>query len=70
MDLLTDTSGGPNVLKVRGAAIARRSRAATPARSPSTSTDGLKDLRAMLAEGKARGLAMPLVKTRSPATRR
>ena len=39
MDLLSDTSGGPNVLKVRGAGGRQPcSRAATAGRSPSTST--------------------------------
>jgi len=61
MDLLSDTSGGPNVLKVRGPAIAKALKGAGPGEVTFDVADGLKDLRAMLAEGKARGLAMPLV---------
>jgi 3-hydroxyisobutyrate dehydrogenase len=61
MDLLSDTSGGPNVLKVRGAAIAKALKTGDHGPVTFDVADGLKDLRAMLAEGKARGLAMPLV---------
>jgi 3-hydroxyisobutyrate dehydrogenase len=48
MELLSDTSGGPNVLKVRG---------------PVTFDidSAVKDLRTMLAEGKDRGVELPLV---------
>jgi 3-hydroxyisobutyrate dehydrogenase len=61
MDLLSDTSGGPNVLKVRGPAVAKALKTGDPGAVTFGVRDGLKDLRAMLAEGKARGLSMPLV---------
>jgi 3-hydroxyisobutyrate dehydrogenase len=38
MDLFADTSGGPNILKVRGPAIAAALSGGPPARRPSTST--------------------------------
>lgn len=59
--LLSETSGGPNVLKVRGPAIANALKTGDYGPVTFNVSDGLKDLRAMLAEGKARGLAMPLV---------
>ncbi|HUI95076.1 MAG TPA: NAD(P)-dependent oxidoreductase [Xanthobacteraceae bacterium] len=60
MDLLSDTSGGPNVLKVRGPAVAKQLKGVD---APVTFDldSGAKDLRAMLAEGGARGLELPLV---------
>jgi len=60
MDLLSDTSGGPNVLKVRGPAVAKQLKGID---APVTFDldSGAKDLRAMLAEGRARGLELPLV---------
>jgi 3-hydroxyisobutyrate dehydrogenase len=60
VELFADTSGGPNVLKARGAAVA----AALSAKEPSSATfdcDGIrKDLRTMLAEARARGFELPL----------
>jgi len=61
MDLLSDTSGGPNVLKVRGATIAKQLKGADAGAVTFDVDSGLKDLRAMLAEGRARGLELPLV---------
>jgi 3-hydroxyisobutyrate dehydrogenase len=61
MDLLSDTSGGPNVLKVRAPAIAKALKTGDGGPVTFDVGGGLKDLRAMLAEGKARGLEMPLV---------
>jgi 3-hydroxyisobutyrate dehydrogenase len=61
MDLLADTSGGPNVLKIRGPAIANALKTGDHGSVTFNVDDGLKDLRAMLAEGKARSLSMPLV---------
>lgn len=60
MDIFADTSGGPNMLKVRGPAIA----ATLQGQSTSSVTFDIdlirKDLRAMIDEASARGLAMPL----------
>jgi 3-hydroxyisobutyrate dehydrogenase len=61
MDLLSDTSGGPNVLKVRGPAIAKALKTGDGGPVTFDVASGLKDLRAMLAEGKAHGLDLPLV---------
>src|SRR5215468_137727 len=61
MDLLADTSGGPNVLKVRGATVAKQLKGVGPGTVTFDVDSGLKDLRAMLAEGRARGLELPLV---------
>ncbi|HXF87763.1 MAG TPA: NAD(P)-dependent oxidoreductase [Xanthobacteraceae bacterium] len=61
MDLMCDTSGGPNVLKVRGAAIAAKLRGADTGPVTFDLDSAMKDMRAMLAEGKARGLELPLV---------
>jgi 3-hydroxyisobutyrate dehydrogenase len=61
MDLLSDTSGGPNVLKVRGAAVAKQLKGVDAGAVTFDVDSGLKDLRAMLAEGRARGVELPLV---------
>jgi 3-hydroxyisobutyrate dehydrogenase len=61
MDLMCDTSGGPNVLKVRGAAIAAKLKGADTGPVTFDLDSAMKDMRAMLAEGKARGLELPLV---------
>ena len=59
MDLLADTSGGPNVLKVRGAALAKMLAGEPPAAPAFDLASGIKDLRTMLAEGQRarRGIA-------------
>ncbi len=62
MDLFADTSGGPNVLKVRGPAIAAALSGKDPG-PPAFDVDSIrKDLRTMIAEAKARGFDLPLVK--------
>ena len=61
MDLFSDTSGGPNVLKVRGGAIADMLKGAAGGAATFDIDSCRKDLRVMLAEGQARGIAMPLV---------
>jgi 3-hydroxyisobutyrate dehydrogenase len=61
MDLFADTSGGPNILKVRGPAIAAALAGGPPAQ-PTFDVDSIrKDLRTMLAEGRKRGVDLPLV---------
>ena len=61
MDLFADTSGGPNVLKVRGPAIAKALAGQDPG-PPAFDVDSIrKDLRTMLAEGKGKGFDLPLV---------
>jgi 3-hydroxyisobutyrate dehydrogenase len=61
MDLLSDTSGGPNILKVRGPTVAKQMKGVEPATVSFDVDSGIKDLRAMLAEGQARGVELPLV---------
>jgi 3-hydroxyisobutyrate dehydrogenase len=61
MDLLSDTSGGPNVLKVRGAKIAEMLEGGDGGPVTFDIDGGLKDLRTMLAEGRSRGLELPLL---------
>jgi 3-hydroxyisobutyrate dehydrogenase len=61
MDLFADTSGGPNVLKVRGPNIAKALAGHDPG-PPAFDVDSIrKDLRTMLAEAKGRGFDLPLV---------
>jgi len=61
MEFLSETSGGPNMLKNRGPAIA----AALDGRDPGAANFDVdlicKDLSTMLAEAKARGASLPLV---------
>jgi 3-hydroxyisobutyrate dehydrogenase len=62
MEFLSETSGGPNVLKTRGPAIA----AALEGRDPGTAVTFdvdlvCKDLATMLAEAQAHGATLPLV---------
>ena len=61
MELLSDTSGGPNVLKVRGAGVAAMLSGGDGGPVTFDIDSAVKDLRTMLAEGKARGLELPLV---------
>jgi 3-hydroxyisobutyrate dehydrogenase len=60
MEFLSETSGGPNMLKTRGPAIA----AALDGKDPGVANFDIdlvcKDLATMLAEAKARGGALPL----------
>jgi 3-hydroxyisobutyrate dehydrogenase len=61
MDLLSDTSGGPNVLKVRGPAIADALKGGPGGPVTFDLDSAIKDLRTMLSEGRRRGLELPLV---------
>jgi 3-hydroxyisobutyrate dehydrogenase len=61
MDLFADTSGGTNVIKMRGPVVATMLKGGDPGPVGFPIDGGLKDLRTMLAEGKARGLELPLV---------
>jgi len=61
IDLMADTSGGPNILKVRGPVIAAALNGTDP--SPASfDVDGLrKDLKTMIAEARVRQTSLPLV---------
>ena len=61
MDLLADTSGGPNVLKVRGAGVAQMLKGGDAGPVTFDVDSAVKDLRTMVAEGKARGVELPLL---------
>ena len=61
MDLLSDTSGGPNVLKVRGPVIAKILKGGNPGPVTFDVDSSVKDLRTMLAEAGSRGIELPLV---------
>jgi 3-hydroxyisobutyrate dehydrogenase len=60
MELMSDTSGAPNILKVRGGAIAD-ALSGKPPSAPAFDIDSIrKDLRTMIAEAKVRGATLPL----------
>jgi 3-hydroxyisobutyrate dehydrogenase len=61
IDLMSDTSGGPNVLKVRGPALVKLLKGEDPGPAMFTLDNGIKDLRTMLAEGTRSGVELPLV---------
>jgi 3-hydroxyisobutyrate dehydrogenase len=61
MELLSDTSGGPNVLKVRGGPIASMLKGGDGGPVTFDIDSAVKDLRTMLAEGRERGVELPLV---------
>src|SRR5262245_16683806 len=63
MDLLADTSGGPNVLKVRGAGVAQMLKGGDGGPVTFDVDSAVKDLRTMVAEGKSRGVELPLTET-------
>ena len=60
IDILADTSGGPNVLKGRGAALAAAMGGQAPASVTVDVETMRKDLRTMVEEGRAAGIALPL----------
>jgi 3-hydroxyisobutyrate dehydrogenase len=61
MDLFADTSGGPNVLKIRGPMIAKMLAGGDNVPGAFALDSGRKDLRTMLAEAKTRGIELPLI---------
>jgi 3-hydroxyisobutyrate dehydrogenase len=61
MELLADTSGGPNVLKVRGPVVATMLKGGDIGPVTFDIDSAVKDLRTMLGEGKRQGLELPLV---------
>jgi 3-hydroxyisobutyrate dehydrogenase len=61
IDLFSDSSGGPNVLKSRGPALVRMLEGEDTGAVTFSLDDGAKDLRTMLAEGAAHGVEMPVV---------
>jgi 3-hydroxyisobutyrate dehydrogenase len=61
IDLFSDSSGGTNALKARGAAIAAMLAGGDPGPTTFDVASGCKDLRTMLAEAKERGAELPLI---------
>jgi 3-hydroxyisobutyrate dehydrogenase len=60
MDLFADTSGGANILKVRGTALAAMLKGNDPGPVTFSLDNGVKDLHTMLAEGNSLGIELPL----------
>ncbi len=61
MDLLSDTSGAANVLKVRAPGIAAMLKGGAGGPVTFDVDGGIKDMQSMLAEAKSRGIELPLV---------
>jgi 3-hydroxyisobutyrate dehydrogenase len=61
MDLLGETSGGPNVLKARGPGVAAMLKGGDAGPVTFNVDGGIKDMQSMLAEAKTRGIELPLV---------
>jgi 3-hydroxyisobutyrate dehydrogenase len=61
VDLLGDSSGGTNALKARAGVVAKLLKGEDAGPAGFDVDGGLKDLRTMLAEGKARGIDLPMV---------
>jgi 3-hydroxyisobutyrate dehydrogenase len=62
IDLLSNTSGGPNVLKVRGPALVRMLKGEDGGAVTFSLDTSAKDLRTMLAEAADRGIELPVVR--------
>jgi 3-hydroxyisobutyrate dehydrogenase len=60
MDLLADTSGAPNILKIRGPAIARTLAGEDPGAAAFDVDLICKDLRTMIAEAAGKGARLPV----------
>src|SRR5690348_1555588 len=61
MDLLSDTSGAANVLKVRAPGIASMLKGGTAGPVTFDIDSAIKDMQSMLGEAKSRGIELPLV---------
>ncbi len=61
MDLLSDTSGAANVLKIRAPGIAAMLKGGAGGPVTFDVDGGIKDMQSMLAEAKSRGIELPLV---------
>jgi 3-hydroxyisobutyrate dehydrogenase len=61
MDLLSDTSGAANVLKVRAPGIAAMLKGGSAGAVTFDVNSAIKDMQSMLAEAKSRGIELPLV---------
>ena len=61
LDLLSETSGAANVLKVRGPGVASMLKGGDAGPVTFNVDGGIKDMQSMLAEAKSRGIDLPLV---------
>lgn len=60
VEMFTESSGGPNVLRARGTAVAKASQLEDSGSATFDCDSIRKDLRTMVAEGKTLGFALPL----------
>lgn len=63
LDLFVDTNGATPALKLRADMIVTMFEGGDPGPTTFTIANGCKDLRTMLAEGKARGVELPLIES-------
>jgi 3-hydroxyisobutyrate dehydrogenase len=63
VELMAETSGGPNVLKNRGSAVALALQGKDPGSATFDCDSIRKDLRTMVAEAKSRGFGLPLAES-------
>jgi len=63
VELFSETSGGPNVLRARGGAVALALQGKEPGSATFDCDSMRKDLRTMVAEAKSRGFDLPLAET-------
>jgi 3-hydroxyisobutyrate dehydrogenase len=61
MDMLADSSGGPNMMKMRAPAVAKMLKGEDAGAVTFDVAGCVKDLQSMRDEGKARGIALPVV---------
>ncbi len=61
LDFLTETSGAANVLKIRQVPIVAKMKGEPPVAATFDVNGGIKDIKAMLAEGKRRGIELPVL---------
>jgi 3-hydroxyisobutyrate dehydrogenase len=61
MDMLADSSGGPNMMKMRAPAVAKMLKGEDAGPVTFDVAGCVKDLQSMRDEGKARGIALPVV---------
>ena len=67
---LSDTSGGATIAKVRAPGIAAMLKGGDPGPVTFNVDGGIKDMQAMLAEAKSRGIDLPSSTRRSPVTKK
>ena len=61
LDFLTETSGAANVLKIRQVPVVAKMKGDPPVPATFDVNGGIKDIKAMLAEGERRGIELPVL---------